>query len=80
VNEIDRKIESFQPKSKDKGEEGLHGSEIGTKEVSKEGSVRSKLCDKLDIGATVLKFQQLLLHREEATREAAVCVTGALIG
>ena len=38
-----------------------------------------KLCEKADIGTIFQKCYQLLLHREEVTRDAAVAMTGSLL-
>jgi hypothetical protein len=42
-------------------------------------TVGVKPCEKADIGAVFVKCTQHLVHREEVTREAAVCTVGALL-
>ena len=44
-----------------------------------EGLEYNKLCERADIGNILLKCYQLLLHREEITRDAAVSLTGSLL-
>ena len=74
-NEVDNYIDYLSIKSEIYN--NINGNDNNNNNNNNNNDI--KLCDKADVGGILTKGYQLLLHREEVTRDAAVNMAGSLL-